>query len=130
MALCNVSGIGGGGLLISLIMFFFAFPTKESTSISSFAILASSIVRFIIQFKHKHPEKDAVIIDYGIAAIMLPTVLIGSFIGAFINVTFPALALTIVLTAVLIGLSGFSILKAKQAYDKETDQIKTLKLKS
>jgi len=130
MAISNVSGIGGGGVIISLIMYFYTFPTKEATSISSFAILASSLARFILQIREKHPQKDAVIIDYGIATVMMPTVLIGSFIGAFINVTFPAIALTIVLTIVLLFLGGYSIVKARESYMKETEEIKMQQVKS
>lgn len=114
MAVCNVSGIGGGGVVISLIMYFYNFTTKEATSISSFAILSSSLARFILQYREKHPEKDSIIIDYSIATVMMPTVLIGSFIGAFINVTFPTIILTIILTIVLLVLGIYSIIKARE----------------
>ena len=124
MAISNVSGIGGGGVIISLIMYFYSFNTKYATSVSSFAILSSSLARFILQIKDKHPEKDAIIIDYGLSTIMMPTVLIGSFIGAFINVTFPGVVITIILTLVLFVLGGYSIYKAKQVFVKENEMLK------
>jgi hypothetical protein len=39
----------------------------------------------------KHPDKDAVVIDYSVAITMLPTVLFGSFVGNYILIMFPAL---------------------------------------
>ena len=52
-----------------------------------------------------HPEKDATVIDYGIVIVMMPTVLVGSFIGVIINVLLPSLVLSIVLTLFLLFLS-------------------------
>jgi hypothetical protein len=40
-----------------------------------------------------HPEKQAVAIDYGLAIIMLPTVMMGSFIGVIMNAAMPDLVL-------------------------------------
>ena len=48
-----------------------------------------------------HPQKDAIVIDYGLAIVMLPTVLMGSFFGVLINITFPPIILQIVLTLLL-----------------------------
>jgi uncharacterized membrane protein YfcA len=78
MALSTVAGIGGGGIVIPFCMKFFNFQMKEAISLSGFSILTCSITRFIYNFNAKHPEKDAVVIDYGLASVMLPTVLIGS----------------------------------------------------
>lgn len=100
-ALNNVAGIGGGGLEISFTMLFFVMSTKEAISLSSFAIICSSLARYVQTIKWKHPEKDAVVIDYNIAAVMMPTVLVGSFVGAFLNVIMPTIIIIIVLTLVL-----------------------------
>lgn len=82
---------------------FFGFSTKEAIAISGFSILTGSIGRYLFNINNRHPEKDATEIDYGVAALMLPTVLVGSFIGVFINIMFPAL----VLQAILFLLLGF-----------------------
>lgn len=51
MALCNVAGIGGGGITQPLIMAFYKFPTKEAIAISSFTIVCSSAFRFFYQIR-------------------------------------------------------------------------------
>ena len=119
MAFCNVAGIGGGGIVISFIMIFFKFPTKRATPISSFTILLSSLARYCFQLKAKHPQKDAVVIDYSTAAMMMPTVLIGSFIGAFFQVTLPAIIINILLTIVMAVIAVFTIFKTMKMIKAE-----------
>ena len=101
MMLCTVGGVGGGGVVIPLVMTFFKFDTKQAIALSGFSIVLCSIARFIYNFRQKHPQKDTVVIDYGLASIMLPTVLMGSFLGVLVNVTFPPILLQIIMTLLL-----------------------------
>ena len=101
MMLRTVAGIGGGGVTVPLLSVFFTFEFKEATAISGFSILICSITRYIYNFKQKHPEKNAVAIDYGLAIVMLPTVMMGSFVGAIMSVMLPDLILQILLTLLL-----------------------------
>ena len=101
MALSIIAGIGGGGVITPICMSFFSFGTKHTIAISGFTILACSIVKFIMSLRQKHPHKEAVVIDYGLATVMLPTVLMGSMIGVFVNVILPEFYLQVVLTSLL-----------------------------
>lgn len=96
-----MAGIGGGGIVIPFCMTFFGFQTKNAIALSGFTILACSVTRYIVSLNEKHPEKNAVIIDYGLATIMLPVVMMGSMTGVLINIMFPNLILTACLTFVL-----------------------------
>lgn len=93
MMLCTVAGIGGGGVTVPLLSVFFYFEFKEAAALSGFSILICSITRYIYNFKQMHPEKKAVSIDYGLAIVMLPTVMMGSFIGVIMNAFLPDLIL-------------------------------------
>ena len=101
MMLCTVAGIGGGGITIPILQVFFVFEFKEATAISGISILICSIARFIYNFGQQHPEKKSVAIDYGLAIIMLPTVMMGSFIGVIMNAAMPDLILQVCLTLLL-----------------------------
>jgi uncharacterized membrane protein YfcA len=101
MMLCTVGGVGGGGVVVPLLMTFFSFDTKQAIALSGLSIVLCSITRFIYNFRQKHPQKDAIVIDYGLAIVMLPTVLMGSFLGVIINVMFPAIILQSILTILL-----------------------------
>jgi uncharacterized membrane protein YfcA len=79
MALCNIAGIGGGGIANPVLQIFFLFATKDAVAVSSFTILWCSIVRYFYNWKDKNPDKPgATMVDYSLATIMLPTTLAGS----------------------------------------------------
>jgi uncharacterized membrane protein YfcA len=79
-----------------------------------------SITRFIINFKQKHPEKkECVSLDYGLATVMMPTVLMGSFIGVMFNTLLPDLLIQIILTMLLFFLTTQAGLKARDILRKE-----------
>ncbi|CDW86733.1 UNKNOWN [Stylonychia lemnae] len=120
--LCTIGGIGGGGAVVPLLMSFFKFETKEAIAISGFSIFVCSLTRFIFNFKQKHPQKDVVAIDYGLASVMFPSVIFGSFIGVMINVIFPSLYLQILLTLLLIFLTYDCTKKAIVIFKKENRQ--------
>lgn len=101
MALAVMSGIGGGGIIVPLLMIFYGMDTKTAVAVSGFTILTGSITRYITTIKNRHPEKDATSIEYGLTNIMLPTVLLGSIVGVFLNTILPALVLQILLCVLL-----------------------------
>jgi uncharacterized membrane protein YfcA len=47
IALSNMGGIGGGGVVVPFTMSFFGFNTKEAIAISGFSIFCSALVRYI-----------------------------------------------------------------------------------
>ena len=106
MALCVVAGIGGGGIAVALVIAFFKFTTKPAVAISSFSILVNAVMRYIYNWRTKHPSKHGmVLIDYSLATIMSPTTLAGSQIGSIVLKVFPALYIQVLLT-LLLGLLG------------------------
>lgn len=120
MCLSNVAGIGGGGVAIPLAMYFFNLSTKPAIAISSFAIMVSTLARFIFNFNERHPEKpNCACIDYNMTNVMMPLTMMGSLIGAFFYLLFPDLVITIVLTLLLIVLTYESGKKFLQIYKKE-----------
>lgn len=83
MALCNIGGIGGGGIHIPMIEVFYGFPTKQAVAISSATIVMSATTKYLYYWKQRNPNKTGVVVvDYGLATIMMPTTLAGTQIGA------------------------------------------------
>ena len=123
LALTTIAGIGGGGIIIpfckcmiinlflSLGTLFFKFDTKQAVAISGFTILFCSISRFVFYMNEKHPEKNAVVIDYNLAAIMLPIILMGSMLGVLVNIAIPSIYLNFFLFLALVILLVHSALK-------------------
>ena len=121
MLLSNVGGIGGGGVAIPLVMVFFNFSMKPAIAISSFSILCATLARFFFNFNERHPEKPGnTSIDYGMTNVMMPLILVGSLIGAYVYVAFPDLVLQIILTLLLFVLMCESGRKFVETYKKES----------
>jgi uncharacterized membrane protein YfcA len=123
MALAVMSGIGGGGIIVPLLMVFYKLETKKAIAVSGFTILVGSISRFVMTFKARHPVKDATCIEYSVTNVMLPLVLIGSVAGVFFNIIFPSVIIQISLTILLLFLSVQSIFKARDIYRKENQEM-------
>ena len=79
-------------------------------------------MRYIFTFNHKHPDKDAVSIDYGLTNIMLPTVLMGSVTGVFLNILLPPVILQVSMFCLLFFLAVNSTMKAVEIFKKESKQ--------
>lgn len=106
LSLFSIAGLGGGGIIIPFSMVFFVFDTKNAIAISNFAIFTCSITRFLYTLDKKHPDKkENVLIDYTIAIVMLPVVMMGSLTGVFLNIMLPALVLQVILGVLLVVLS-------------------------
>ena len=94
LSLFSIAGLGGGGIVIPLTMMLFVFDTKNAIAISNFTIFICSATRYIYTLDKKHPEKkEYVLIDYNIAIVMLPTIMMGSLTGVFLNIILPAVVL-------------------------------------
>jgi uncharacterized membrane protein YfcA len=121
MCLANVSGIGGGGIAIPMIIYFFNLDFKPALAISSFSILMASLARYFFNFDERHPEKPGcTTIDYNVATVMMPLNLIGSLVGAYILNSFPELYIMIIMTLMLVVLTWESWSKYRQLARKET----------
>jgi len=124
MALSNIAGVGGGGVAIPIIMEMFKFKTKPAIAISSLSIFLSSLTRFFLNFRQRHPEKaNVVVIDYDLVAIMMPTTLAGAQFGSMILIFFPSFIICIILTLMLGFLAMQSAFKAIELTKKENEML-------
>lgn len=86
LGLANIGGIGGGGLVIPLAIGCWGFSTPEAVSISNSTVFLGAVLRFVgFSRKQKHPNADKTVIDYNLAAIMMPAVFIGAFAGMYVS---------------------------------------------
>ena len=120
MTLAVISGIGGGGIVVPLLMTYYELEMKQAIAVSGFTILTGSIARYFSTINNRHPEKDTTTIEYGLSNVMLPAVLIGSNLGVFFNMIMPSIVLQILLTVLLLFLTTQGAFKAKEIWDKET----------
>ena len=121
MAIAVISGIGGGGIIVSLLMTFYKLDTKEAIAVSGFTIFTGSIARYIITINKRHPDRDSPVIDYSLANIMLPSVLVGSLFGVFLNLVLSTIVLQVSSSVVLTCLAIQAGIKAVDIYKRENE---------
>jgi uncharacterized membrane protein YfcA len=120
MTLATMGGIGGGGVVVLLIRYTLYFDLKEAVALSGFSIFTCSVARFLLTWSKRHPEKkECVALDYGLATVMMPTVLIGSFIGVFFNIMLPDVVILILLSLLLFYLAVQAATGGCKTYKKE-----------
>lgn len=101
--LSTMAGVGGGAIVTPFCMVFFGFETKAAVAVSAFVTFAATVGNFITAFKQRHPDKsNVVLLDYGLAAIMMPTTLAGSQIGARLLLILPTPVIQILLVIMII----------------------------
>jgi len=87
----NMGGVGGGGIVIPIVIIFFKFDAKNAVALSNFSIFLSSLMRWLIFLKDKHPLKKGkgLMLDYNVAIICLPLIIAGVSIGVIVHIIMP-----------------------------------------
>ena len=72
----------------------------------------ASVARYFWNFSKSHPYKNGtgVLVDYNVASLMLPMIIVGASVGVLLNKMFPAITIPIVL-AVLMMFVSFTTMK-------------------
>ena len=100
----NCGGLGGGGAFIPVAMIFYGFNAKQAIGLSNASICVASIIRYIVNFKKSHPLKNGkgVLVDYNVASLMLPMIVVGATTGVMINKILPPIIVAIIFTILLV----------------------------
>ena len=94
-ALSNACGIGGGSIYSSFFLGVQEFEPYEAFPLAIFLVLCCNMITFIASLidKYEHPKNKFV--DYDIAIIVGPSMLLGTKIGTILNKIFSSSILTI-----------------------------------
>ena len=73
--------------MIPVTIFFFGFDMKSAIALSNATVAVASICRYVQNLNKSHPLKKetGVMVDYSVAAIMLPAIIVGVIVGGIIN---------------------------------------------
>ncbi|KUF92790.1 Abnormal spindle microcephaly-associated protein [Phytophthora nicotianae] len=81
-ALGSGCGVGGGGLLVPMYIFFYGLSPKHAIPLSKATIFGNAVSAYFFNFNRKHPTNAKLpLINYQVAGIMEPTTLIGAIFG-------------------------------------------------
>lgn len=119
-ALGSVGGVGGGGIFVSMLTLIIGFDPKSSTAISKCMITGAAGATVYYNLRLRHPTLDLPIIDYDLALLFQPMLVLGISIGVAFNVIFADWMLTILLIILFIATSTKAFLKGVETWKKET----------
>ncbi|KAL3824361.1 hypothetical protein ACJIZ3_020390 [Penstemon smallii] len=119
-ALGSVGGVGGGGIFVPMLILIIGFDPKSSTAISKCMITGAAVATVYYNLKLRHPTLDLPIIDYELALLFQPMLVLGISIGVFFNVIFADWMVTVLLIILFIGLSTKAFFKGVETWKRET----------
>ena len=123
--LAGMSGIGGGGLNVPLLMLIMNFEVwEEAVPLSHMIVFGNAIAQNIVNLQRKHPlMPNRPLVDFSAPLLLLPAQLGGNSLGVLIGPSFPGTIMTI-LASILLTLAGAKTLRtAVKAYKKENAQM-------
>ena len=121
-AFSNAGGIGGGGLLIPILILILKFETHEAIPLSKIMIFSGALTAFLMGLNKKHPYRKVIAIDYNIAGVMIPMILLGTMVGVSLNKFLPGPLILFALTLVLVINTYKTTKKGISQFHKENQE--------
>ncbi|MCD7465631.1 hypothetical protein HAX54_001646 [Datura stramonium] len=119
-ALGSVGGVGGGGIFVPMLTLIIGFDPKSSTAISKCMIMGAAGSTVYYNMRLRHPSLDMPIIDYDLALLLQPMLMLGISIGVAFNVIFADWMVTVLLIILFVGTSTKALFKGIETWKKET----------
>ncbi len=116
----SVGGVGGGGIFVPTLTLIIGFDPKSSTAISKCMIMGAAVSTVYYNLKLRHPTLDMPIIDYDLALLFQPMLVLGISIGVACNVVFADWMVTVLLIILFLGTSTKAFFKGVETWKKET----------
>lgn len=116
----SVGGVGGGGVFVPMLTLIIGFDTKSATAMSKCMITGGAAATVYYNLKLRHPTLELPIIDYDLALLFQPMLVLGISIGVALNVIFANWMITILLIVLFIVTSTKAFFKGVETWKKET----------
>ncbi|XVE76061.1 hypothetical protein DITRI_Ditri12bG0142500 [Diplodiscus trichospermus] len=116
----TVGGVGGGGIFVPMLTLIVGFDTKSAAAISKCMIMGASASSVWYNLRVPHPTKEVPIIDYDLALLFQPMLMLGITVGVALSVVFPYWLITVLIIILFLGTSSRSFYKAIEMWKEET----------
>ncbi|GAB4850201.1 hypothetical protein Ancab_029495 [Ancistrocladus abbreviatus] len=116
----SVGGVGGGGIFVPMLKLIIGFDAKSSTAMSKCMIMGAAGATVYYNLKKRHPALDLPVIDYDLALLFQPMLVLGISVGVAFNVIFADWMVTVLLIILFLGTSTKAFLKGIETWKKET----------
>ncbi|KAI3916590.1 hypothetical protein MKW98_026332 [Papaver atlanticum] len=116
----TVGGVGGGGIFVPMLNLVVGFDTKSAAALSKCMIMGASTSSVWYNLRVPHPTKEVPIIDYDLALLFQPMLMLGITFGVALSVVFPFWLITILIIILFVGTSLRSFVKGIEMWEQET----------
>ncbi|KAI3522909.1 hypothetical protein L1887_00961 [Cichorium endivia] len=116
----TVGGVGGGGIFVPMLTLIVGFDTKSAAALSKCMIMAASASSVWYNLRVQHPCREVPILDYDLALLFQPMLMLGITLGVALSVVFPYWLITVLIILLFSGTSSRSFLKAIEMWKEET----------
>jgi len=116
----TVGGVGGGGIFVPMLNLVVGFDTKSAAALSKCMIMGASASSVWYNLQVSHPTKEAPVLDYKLALLFQPMLMLGITIGVELSVIFPYWLITVLIIILFVGTSSRSFYKGILMWKEET----------
>ncbi|XP_016457751.2 sulfite exporter TauE/SafE family protein 4-like [Nicotiana tabacum] len=116
----TVGGVGGGGIFVPMLTLIVGFDTKSAAAISKCMIMGASASSVWYNLRVPHPCREVPIIDYDLALLFQPMLMLGITIGVSLSIVFPYWLITVLIIILFLGTSSRSFFKGIKMWKEET----------
>ncbi|KAL2345158.1 hypothetical protein Fmac_006443 [Flemingia macrophylla] len=122
----TVGGVGGGGIFVPMLTLIVGFDTKSAAALSKCMIMGASTASVWYNLRVPHPTKEVPILDYDLALLFQPMLMLGITVGVSLSVVFPYWLITVLIIILFLGTSSRSFFKGTQMWKEETLLLKEM----
>lgn len=127
-ALSNACGIGGGTIYSSFFLGIQEFEPYEAFPLSIFLVLCGSMITFVASLIDKYEHPKSKFVDYDIAIIIGPSMLLGTKIGTILNKIFSSFILTTTVIIIICYSIVITYQNMKASRSKEEQLIQEIQI--
>mmetsp|Transcript_134448 Transcript_134448/g.287641 ORF Transcript_134448/g.287641 Transcript_134448/m.287641 type:complete len:517 (-) Transcript_134448:74-1624(-) len=123
--LCSAGGIGGGGIYVTVMMVTGELGVGDAVPLSKAVVFFGSISSLVLNLRKIVATKDQKapsLIDFNICRIVVPSALIGTYLGVALNRILPNYIILLMLCAILVFMTIMVARETHRQYKKEQAQ--------
>ncbi|XP_016491105.1 sulfite exporter TauE/SafE family protein 5 isoform X1 [Nicotiana tabacum] len=129
-SISSAGGIGGGGLYVPILTIIAGVDLKTASSFSAFMVTGGSVANVVCNMFITSPKNGGkILIDFDIALLSQPCMLLGVSIGVICNRVLPEWLITI-LFAVFLGFCTFKTCKSGFSFWKLESEVEVMRPKN
>ncbi|XP_077233729.1 sulfite exporter TauE/SafE family protein 4-like [Tasmannia lanceolata] len=118
----TVGGVGAGGIFVPMLNLIVGFDPKSAAALSKCMIMGASASSVWYNLRVPHPTREVPMIDYDLALLFQPMLMLGITIGVALSIIFPYWLITVLVIVLFTGTSSRSFFKGIEMWKQETIQ--------